>query len=133
VALPDAPLDYSARAERALIRSGPAYLRLRWTSAHWRVYEVRDPGPLVVGDGHSRGRITAVGPQSFTVSVGTPGRLVVRERFTPFWAVKSGAACVEAAGNWTVLHARRPGLVRVGIDFTPGRALQGVLGDRDDC
>ena len=133
VALPDAPLDYSAHAERALIASDPAYLRLRWSSAHWRVYEVRNPGPLVVGEKGSRGRIVSLGPQSFTVSVGAPGRLVVREHFTPFWAVKSGAACVEASGNWTVLHARRPGLVRVGIDFTPGRALQGVLGDRDDC
>ncbi len=133
VALPDAPLDYSAHEERALINSGPPYLRLRWTSAHWRVYEVRHPGPLVIGDGHSHGRIASLRPQSFAVSVGAPGRLIVRERFTPFWAVKSGAACVEAAGNWTVLHARRPGLVKVGIDFTPGRALQGVLGDRDDC
>jgi hypothetical protein len=88
---------------------------------------------MVVGDGQSHGRIAALGPQSFAVSVAKPGRLVVREHYTPFWAVKSGAACVEAAGNWTVLHARRAGMVRVGIDFTPGRALQGVIGDRDDC
>jgi hypothetical protein len=133
VALPDAPLDYSAHAERALIKSDPSYLRLRWTSPHWRVYEVRNPGPMVVGDGRSHGRIAALGPQSFAVSVKSPGRLIVREHYTPFWAVKSGAACVEAAGNWTVLHARRAGVVRVGIDFTPGRALQGVIGDRDDC
>ena len=51
VALPDAPLDYSARSERALILSEPDYLRPRWSSEHWRVYSVRRPGPLVVGDG----------------------------------------------------------------------------------
>ena len=133
VALPDAPLDYSARTERGLILSAPGYLRLRWTSTHWRVYEVRHPGPLVVGDGYSEGRLRSLGTQSFAVQVLRPGRLIVREHYTPFWAIKSGPACVEAAGDWTELRAARPGLVRVGIDFTPGRAIQGVFGGRGDC
>jgi hypothetical protein len=133
VALPDARLDYSARAERALILSAPGYLRFRWASAHWRVYEVRNPGPLVVGDGRSRGRMVSLGTQSFAVRVQRPGLLTVRERYTPFWSIESGPGCIEATGNWTGLHVSRPGLVRVGIDFTPGRALQGVFGGRSDC
>jgi hypothetical protein len=133
VALPDAPLDYSARAERALILSQPGYLRFRWASPHWRVYEVRHPGPFVVGDGYSEGRLRSLGTQSFTVRVTRPGRLIVREHFTPFWAIESGPGCVEAAGDWTALRVARPGLVRVGIDFTPGRALRGVFGGRGDC
>jgi hypothetical protein len=133
VALPDARLDYSARAERALILGAPGYLRFRWASAHWRVYEVRNPGPLVVGDGRSRGRMVSLGTQSFAVRVQRPGLLLVRERYTPFWALESGPGCIEAAGNWTGLHVSRPGLVRVGIDFTPGRALQGMFGGRGDC
>ncbi len=133
VALPDAPLDYSARAERAVILSAPPYLRLRWSSAHWRVYEVRHPGPLVVGDGYSEGRLRSLGTQSFSVQVQRPGRLVVREHYTPFWAIESGPGCVEASGAWTALRVSRPGLVRVGIDFTPGRALRGVFGGRGDC
>ena len=130
VALPDAPLDYSARAERTLILSEPDYLRLRWTAAHWRVYSVRQPGPLVVGDGDSKGRMRSLGTESFAVEVSRPGRLIVRQRYTPFWVVKSGPGCVEAAGSWTGLRVRRPGLIRVGIDFSPGRALEGVLGAR---
>jgi hypothetical protein len=133
VALPDAPLDYSARDERALILSAPPYLRLRWSSTHWRVYEVRNPGALVVGDGYSEGRIRSLGTQSFAVQVLRPGRLIVREHYTPFWAIKSGPGCVEAAGDWTALRVGRVGLVRVGIDFTPGRALRGVFGGRGDC
>jgi hypothetical protein len=133
VALPDAPLDYSARAERALILKGLPYLHERWSSAHWRVYEVRNPGPLVVSDGYSAGRIRSLGTQSFAVEVTRPGRLLVREHFTPFWKIKSGPGCVGAAGDWTKLRVPRPGLVRVGIDFTPGRALQGVLGGSGDC
>lgn len=130
VALPDAPLDYSARAERSLILSEPGYLQPRWSSPHWRVYSVRRPGPLVVGDGRSSGRMRSLGTESFAIEVTRPGNLIVRQRFTPFWAVKSGPGCVERAGSWTRLQARRPGLIRVGIDFSPGRALEGVLGAR---
>jgi hypothetical protein len=133
VALPDAQLDYSARAERALILSQPRYLRLRWMSPDWRVYEVRDPSPLVVGRGQGRARLRSLGTQSFAIQVLRPGRLIVRTRYTPFWAVQSGAACVEPAGDWTGLRTRRPGLVRVDIDFTPARALRGVFGQRGDC
>ncbi len=52
IALPDAPLDYSARTEAALLRGGlvPG-LREIWHSAHWRLFAVdgarpsgRDPG-----------------------------------------------------------------------------------------
>jgi hypothetical protein len=133
VALPDATLDYSAGAERALILSEPPYLRLRWTSEHWRVYEIRDPGPLVFGDGYSRGRLLRLGTESFAVWVTEPGRFIVRVRYTPFWSVDSGDACVGEAGDWTALHTENPGIVRVSIDFTPGRMLDGVLGGRRDC
>lgn len=133
VALPDAQLDYSARAERALILSEPPYLRLRWTSAHWRVYEVRDPGPLLLGDGISDGRLLHLGTESFAIRVTQPGRFIARVRWTPFWSISSGNACVGPAGNWTALRVPRPSTVRVAIDFTPGRVLEGVLGTRGEC
>lgn len=133
VALPDARLDYSARAERGLILSEPDYLRLRWSSTHWRVYEVRNPGPLVLGDGASRGRLLPLGTDSFAVRVSEPGRFIVRVRYTPFWSVSYGAACVGQAGEWTKLRAERPGTVRVSIAITPGRLVDGVLGGRSDC
>ena len=40
VALPSAKPDKSSYAERALIERGLPYLRLRWRSDDWRVYEV---------------------------------------------------------------------------------------------
>ena len=43
VALPDARLDYAARAEGALIAHGLPYLREVWRSAHWRLYALRSP------------------------------------------------------------------------------------------
>ena len=133
VALPDARLDYSARAERALILSGPSYLRPRWSSEHWRVYEVKDPGSLVLARGSSSGRLTHLGTESFAVRVSRPGRFIVRVRYTPFWSIAAGHGCVGPAGNWTELSVARPSTVRVSIDFTPGRVVEGVLGSRADC
>ena len=47
VALPDAPLDYSARAEARLrARAAPRYLREVWRSRHWRLFAVRGAAPL---------------------------------------------------------------------------------------
>ena len=40
VALPDARLDYAARAEGALVARGLPYLREVWRSRHWRLYRV---------------------------------------------------------------------------------------------
>ena len=51
VALPSAKPDKSSYGERALIEKGLPYLRLRWKSDDWRVYEVLLPAPLVISQG----------------------------------------------------------------------------------
>ena len=66
VALPDAPLDYSAEAEARLLERGLPYLRLAHESADWRIWEVRDAAPPA-SDG---ARVTG----------GRPGRLRGRGR-----------------------------------------------------
>src|SRR5207302_8329198 len=74
VAVADAPLDYSAHAERALIDSGPAYLRLVWHSRHWRVYAVQDPTPIVEGVARLRG----LGANGILLSADKPGTALIR-------------------------------------------------------
>ena len=49
VAASDAPLDYSAEAEMALIDRGLPYLHLVMRSAHWRVYAVAHATPIATG------------------------------------------------------------------------------------
>ncbi|HYP48832.1 MAG TPA: hypothetical protein VEQ61_09375, partial [Thermoleophilaceae bacterium] len=51
VALPSAKPDKSSYRERALIEKGLPYLRLRWRSDDWRVYEVTLPTPIVISQG----------------------------------------------------------------------------------
>ena len=110
VALPDAPLDYSAEAEAELLEGGLPYLRLAYESADWKIWEVRDAAPPA----SNGARITAADPRGFEVESGGP--TVVRQRYTRWW--NSDGACVtRAPGDWTRVTPMRPGPVRVQAGF----------------
>ena len=118
VALPDAPLDYSAKGEARLLDRSPPYLREIWRSAHWRLFAVLGARPLA----QPPAVMTSATTDSFTLSVPRPASTTVRIRFTPYWAIVAGHGCVrEAPGGWTKVQAQGAGEVRVGIDFSLGR------------
>ena len=117
VALPDASLDPSARAEAALIRAGQPYLRPAMRSAHWRVYAVVDPTPLAQGAATLR----AMGSDWVALEALGPGTATVHVHFTPYWALTRGDGCVGRDGDATRLTLRRAGPVRLSIRFAPGR------------
>ena len=104
VALPDAPLDYSAKAEARLLKRGAPYLRVAHRSPGWTIWEVTDASPPA-----SRGaRVLAADPGGFEVETGGP--TVVRQRYTRWW--HSDDACLSrAAGRLDARHAgpQRPG------------------------
>ncbi len=133
VALPDATLDYSSEAERRLILSNPPYLSLRFQSAHWRIYEVRNPQPLVAPIGTARAQTMWIGRQGFALDVSRPGEFLVRVNFTPYWSISRGAGCIIRHGEWTVARAAHPGVLRVDADFSLGRAWNAVTGARKTC
>jgi MFS family permease len=121
VALPDAPLDYSAKGEAKLLRGGgPSYLREIWTSAHWRLFAVLGAAPLA----RAPAVLRSAGTDSFTLSEPRAANTIVRIRFTPYWAIVGGHGCVrEAPGGWTEVQAQSAGSVRVGIDFSLERVF----------
>jgi hypothetical protein len=133
VALPDAPLDYSSVAERRLILGAPAYLSLRWSSPHWRIYAVRNPQPLVEPIGAAAAHTLWVGRQSFGLDVTRPGDFLVRVNFTPYWSIARGAGCLLRHGEWTIARASHPGILRVSADFSLGRAWNAVTGAKKTC
>ncbi len=133
VALPDARLDYSSTAERRLILGDPSYLTLRFQSPHWRIYEVRDPKPLVAPIGAARAQTLWVGRQGFALDVTRPGEFLVRVNFTPYWSIARGSGCILRRGDWTVARASHPGVFRVAADFSLGRAWNAVTGARKTC
>lgn len=116
VAVADTGLDYSARDEVALIDRGLPYLRLVWRSRHWRVYAVAHPTPIVHG-----ATLGALGPDSLTIDASRPGRVSVRVRFTPYWALSGAPGCVAPDGDFTRLSLRRAGEVRLVIRFALDR------------
>jgi hypothetical protein len=133
VALPDAPLDYSSVAERRLILRDPPYLEPRWSDAHWRVYEVRDPAPLVQSLGAGTAQIRSVGHDGFILDVTRPGEFLVRVAFTPYWSIARGSGCLVRHGDWTLARASHPGVFRVAADFSIPRAWNAVTGARKTC
>ena len=126
VALPDAQLDPSSAREGPLIRGGLPYLREVFTSAHWRVFEVLGAAPLLSG----AGRLSSLGHDSFSVYAYAPGALTLRLRYTRYWTVVRGSACVaQAPGGFTRLQARAAGAITVDARFSAraavGRAIVG--------
>ncbi len=133
VALPDAPLDYSSVAERRLILREPPYLDLRWRSAHWRIYAVGDPKPLVQPMGDAAARMLWVGREGFRLHVSRPGEFLVRVNFTPYWSISRGAGCLLRRGDWTVARVAHAGIFRVAADFSLGSAWNAVTGAKKTC
>ncbi len=120
VALPDAPLDPSSAVEGRLIEAGLAYLHEVERTQHWRIYEVVGATPLAQGPG----TLSGLGHNWFALRARTAGSFTVRVRYTRYWTVTQGAACVgRAPGGWTAVTARRAGAVRVAASFSIGRAL----------
>jgi hypothetical protein len=133
VALPDSRLDYSAQREAAIVRSAPPYLELRATLDHWRIYAVRDAGPMLQTSAGARARLVSLGPESFALEVTSPGDFVVRIRATPYWRLATGGGCLGRAGDWTLVRAAQPGLFRVTTRFSPGRAWRAVTRSTGTC
>ncbi|HEY1277045.1 MAG TPA: hypothetical protein VGF25_19215 [Thermoleophilaceae bacterium] len=119
VALPSAKPDKSSYKERALIEKGLPYLRLRWRSDDWRVYEVLLPAPFVISQGDANIVLEQYSSDEMLLDVKKPGTAIVRVRWTPYWF--AGGACVEPYRDWTKITATKAGFVRMNIRFAPER------------
>src|SRR3954452_8849013 len=120
VALPNAPLDYSARAEAVVLARGPRFLKPVYASSRWRIWQVRSTDPPASGDA----KLLAVGPNWFMVDARKP--TVVRYRYTPYWTT-TGACVSRAPGGWTRVAPKQAGVVMVQAHFglEAGRRAQG--------
>ncbi len=133
VALADAPLDYSSQEEAKLILSSPPYLKERFHSEHWRIYEVMDPKPMVEPLGTGAATTVRVGRQGFAFDVTSPGEFLVRVPFTPYWSIGLGAGCLLRRGNWTVARTAHTGTFSVDADFSLGGAWNAMTGAKKTC
>jgi hypothetical protein len=120
VALPDVRLDPSSGQEGRLIRAGLPYLREVFASAHWRVYRVLAPTPLLSGPG----TLSSLGHDSFVVRSSSAGTLVARVRYSRYFTLTHGSGCVvRAPGGWTEVRLDAAGTATVAARFSLARAL----------
>jgi len=117
VAVPDAELDYSAKAEVALIDHGLPYLRMVLRTRHWRVYELENPAPIAQGPA----TLERLGPNELQLRASHTGNAFIRVRWSPYWAVTRGDGCVAPNDGFTELIIRRPGPMEIGIRFSLAR------------
>jgi hypothetical protein len=104
VAVPDAVLTWSGKPEATLVSAGLPYLTQVWSGAHWRLYAVADPQPIV-GTPASLAGYTAA---SLTVDAPAAGDIPLRLRYYR-WLHASGGAEVRKSGVWVTLHVPGPG------------------------
>jgi len=76
-----------------------------------------DPTPLA----DRPARMLHAGTDSLALAIPRAASVRLRVRWTPYWAVTRGDACVEPDGGWTRLRVRAPGTVRLAIRFSPPR------------
>ena len=121
VAVASGKPDFSSYKERALIETGLPYLRPVWHSKEWRVYEVKLPHAILIPTGNAAMTLVSLGNAQLTIDVQHPGEAAVKVHWSPYWRLYGG--CVERDGQWTRVIAKRPGRLRMAIDFAPERIV----------
>lgn len=120
VALPAAPIDFGGRAEAALLRHPPSYLEPVWRDAHWQIWRVDHPTPLLSGPAV----ISDEDPTSLRLTFTRPGSALLRFRSNQLWQANSPRFCVTGtASGWTRIVARTSG----SVDLKVGLSARGVL------
>jgi hypothetical protein len=120
VVLTDAPLDYSARGEARLIRSGRSGLHPLRKFAHATIYSVPEPRGIVTGAVGAR--VTRFAAAAISVSVPHAGNYRIAVRYSPYWHA-TGACVDRLADGMLGLDVEHAGRVEVGFAVTAGRAL----------
>jgi len=130
VVLTTAPVDYSARGEARLLRSGRSGLRRVFRSATTSIYSVPSPRPIVTGPSPSR--VIALRVSSLVFRVARPGTYRVAVRYTPYWT--GHGVCIEKARNGMFdVRTDRAGVIRLRFAVTPPSALRTLIGSAPGC
>lgn len=119
--------DYLAEDEIELIHGRLPYLREVWSSDDWELYEVENPVPLA----EPGARLTALAIDGFTIEAAVAGDHLVGVHYSPYWAVVAGDGCVEAQGDWTLVHTDAAGTIEVQAELSAGGLIRALPGGGD--
>ncbi|HZP73194.1 MAG TPA: hypothetical protein VFA97_07430 [Gaiellaceae bacterium] len=125
VVVTDAPVDYSARNEEALVRSGHSGLVPVKRFRHLTIYALPHPTPLVTGPGNAS--VVSLLSQRLVVALDARGTYRVRIRWSPFWRTSSG--CVsKTPDGMTQVSVATPGFVELNFGVNVKRSLETLAG-----
>jgi hypothetical protein len=125
-ALSAGELDYSARAEAAVVASNPAWLRPVWQDSSWRLLKFTDavalaspPATVVATDAAQVVLDVAASAPSSSATSSPPTTIVtVRIQWSPWLRVDGPTgACLAKDGDWTRLVVTAPGRYIIGSDY----------------
>lgn len=122
VAVPSTRLDFASVDEATLIATGLPYLHEVWSNANWKLYRVAHPAPLV-----RNAQVISISGNQVRMQVARRGPVPIQIRWSDHLAVLDGTVpvslgvrahgCLSQNGQWTLLHARRPGTFVLTSDF----------------
>ena len=126
----NAPLDYSARAEAALVTSGRAGLRLVYADGTISIYRVPSFEPIVTGP--ERPRLVSMTQEKIVVQTYVGGTDRIAVRWSPYWRASMGCLAKGKDGmlRLTTLHPRR---VAISFIVSADSALDTLAGTKPSC
>ena len=131
VFLPDDRLDYSAQEEASLLRVSqvlPEVARI----GEWTVYEVPNATPIATPARDIQ--VREISSEEITLEASRAGSYRLRIRYTPYWQVVRGEACVAPREPWaTELRVTTPGIVTLRFAVGVGKVVETVLGRDAKC
>jgi len=130
VVLTEAPQDYSARAEAALLRKGHAGLRAVLRTPQLTIFEVPAPQAIVTGPGAPD--VLALTRSRLVVRLSRPGTYRVALRHSPYWQASAGCL-TRGLDGMLRLTVARPGTIHLAFDVDAGRALAALAGREPRC
>ena len=122
----DAEPDYLAEDEIDLVQGGLPYLEEVWSNEDWELYEVDDPEPLAAVP-------VRLGETGFELDAKAPAETLVAVRWSPYYEVTAGDACVREHGDWTTVEARAAGTIQVEAEFSLAGGARALAGGEEVC
>jgi hypothetical protein len=131
VVLPHDALDYSAKAEAALLRSGRSGLPAVYRDSNVTIFELPSPTPLLGAPPGETGHVLDFGHDSVLVDVSGPGTYPLAISYTPYWRTSPlGRACVaKSPDGFSTLVAAQGGVIQLRFDPTLAELLRRRAGD----
>lgn len=114
VALPDAPIDWGAVAEKRLVSAGLPYLREIWRNKHWRLLRVMTAAPIARGAAH----VTGMTDSTVLLRANQPGSALLSVHYSRVLTLTDPAGTVAgcvtpAPGGDIRVTVSRPGDYRL--------------------